>query len=960
MPRRHGSPRPRPALLAAVAALLLAAVAAQGAAPPAPAPPVTAAAVVKPQAAAIADGLAAPAQPEPAEPLEEGDEAAFEAPPIFDSLPAGAAPGAGAPAAPGAPQPGSGVSELCGDLGQPLDGAAYTACSSQGWLAGEGLVQFFTFDVDPSAGPFDVRLMLEVVGGHATMDLWLPGEAPADVPPRYTAADLLLGYMSQESFIRVRAAAISANAGHFTVRVAAERGAPRFAVSLAVAPSRVRLAEGDRDAVGQIFADCCGESPSYTAGPCKTLQDALGAAAARAGPYAASGSLCHADASLCDDKGHLLELVLRHPAPGGAGGLRCPQLSAGFAALPALQRLTIEGSDLGADVPDVARALAPARALEWLVLRRAGISGPLRCEMVMEGLRVLDVSHNAIEGPVPECFLASPRLAHLYMADNRLSGPLPPVGAQSVLNFLSAGRQAPSAGFTSLPPNLGTAAALSFLDVSGSRIAGSLGPLHANMKFLNVSFNEITGPLPAIPAGMTHFDAAANKLQGGLPRDLSAAASLLVLNISFNPTLGPTELPKTMPPALRSLSAADAGLTGPLTPAALVPSLWHLDVARNRLEGPLPGAGGGEGGVILLEAADLSANAFSGPLPPSFTASPLLRYLNVSGNALSAVSEPGGWDTPQLVTLDASRNGLQGALPARLAQQRRLAFIDLSHNSLSSGLAEFAADLTPDQLTGAYFDVSDNQLSGALPPGLRNLAAFNPALMPLYPTAAFHGGTIGKAFDVSGNMLSGPLPAFLWTELPAAAAAACPPALGAGACPLMRVGLRGPKQAFACPPGPITPEQAPTYTPDEEMAMQQLLVSCSDPASGAVMEAMSVITGRPESLDDAAVGIVAAIRDDGGFALPWEVPAAAAGGGSRRKLGAGVIAGIVVGVVAAVVLVGGIGFVIGQRRQISVRLQRFEKFEDAVGGDTDPAAAAGGGAALTTTGGGGPAAAAAA
>ncbi|KIY93662.1 hypothetical protein MNEG_14300, partial [Monoraphidium neglectum] len=411
--------------------------------------------------------------------------------------------------------------------------------------------------------------------------------------------------MSQESYIRVKSQAVRVNAGQFIMRIASERGGPRYAVSLAVTPSQVRLAEADRAALARVHGDCCPGAAVYAGGPCKALGDALKAASAPLAPEAAAGSLCHVDASLCDAAGHLLELVLRNPTPG-TPGLRCPGLSGGFAAFPLLERLTMDGSELGGDAEAAARALAPAPALEWVALRGAGLGGRLTCGLLLRGVRVLDVSDNKLEGPVPGCFFDNAHLMHLYAANNRLGGALPAIGAQTALYFVSLAGQAPpgvdgAAGFTALPPNLAAAANMSFLDVAQSRIAGQVGSLNDNLRFLNVSHNQLTGPLPKLPAALTHFDASLNNFTGGLPSDLSSAASLMVLNVSQNPALGPTRLPSTLPPALRALSAARIGLEGPLEATALPDSLARIDLADNRLEGKLPGLAGAVD-VILLEA----------------------------------------------------------------------------------------------------------------------------------------------------------------------------------------------------------------------------------------------------------------------------------------------------------------------------------------------------------------------
>jgi hypothetical protein len=100
-------------------------------------------------------------------------------------------------------------------------------------------------------------------------ELWLPGEQVDLVAPRYRATNVLLSDMSQESYIRVKSQAVRVNAGQFIMRIASERGGPRYAVSLAVTPSQVRLAEADRAALARVHGDCCPGAAVYAGGPCK-------------------------------------------------------------------------------------------------------------------------------------------------------------------------------------------------------------------------------------------------------------------------------------------------------------------------------------------------------------------------------------------------------------------------------------------------------------------------------------------------------------------------------------------------------------------------------------------------------------------------------------------------------------------------------------------------------------------
>ena len=173
--------------------------------------------------------------------------------------------------------------------------------------------------------------------------------------------------------------------------------------------------------------------------------------------------------------------------------------------------------------------------------------------------------------------------------------------------------------------------------------------------------------------------------------------------------------------------------------------LVGLDLSNNGLTGEIPAM---LGNLNHLESLDLSGNRLTGPIPEGLAEGfPILKVLNLSSNRLSGAI-PAQLGNQHLTRLDLSRNQLAGPIPEELG--RRLASLrqlDLSnnllHGSIPQQLSSFATlagcetigqtVLNQGNLDGwrpysgnldnlEVLDLSDNRLSGAIPPMLCSLA----------------------------------------------------------------------------------------------------------------------------------------------------------------------------------------------------------------------------------------------
>jgi Leucine-rich repeat (LRR) protein len=110
-------------------------------------------------------------------------------------------------------------------------------------------------------------------------------------------------------------------------------------------------------------------------------------------------------------------------------------LPAGLAALTALSVLSVRGNQL-AVVPEPA---ALARSLRSLALSGNRLRGPLPGDgwpQALPQLRTLDCSHNRLTGGLPRSLLSLSALVSLNLADNEMTGPIPPLGEAEALEAL--------------------------------------------------------------------------------------------------------------------------------------------------------------------------------------------------------------------------------------------------------------------------------------------------------------------------------------------------------------------------------------------------------------------------------------------------------------------------------------------------------------------------------------------
>jgi hypothetical protein len=178
-----------------------------------------------------------------------------------------------------------------------------------------------------------------------------------------------------------------------------------------------------------------------------------------------------------------------------------------------------------------------------------------------------------------------------------------------------------------------------------------------------------------------------NKLSGPIPDGLWGAPEMLILTAHNNMLNG------SIQPTIRS---------------AL--NLGTLDISSNWFVGPLPQE---IGNLLLIQKLSASGNNLSGSIPPQLSDLSQLNWLDLSQNAFMGGIPPALGNCSHLSTLNLSMNLLTGPIPSELGELSSLTVLDLSNNALTGEVPSSLSRLPLENL-----DVSYNNLSGVLPPGL--------------------------------------------------------------------------------------------------------------------------------------------------------------------------------------------------------------------------------------------------
>ena len=407
----------------------------------------------------------------------------------------------------------------------------------------------------------------------------------------------------------------------------------------------------------------------------------------------------------------------------------------------------------------------------------------------------LDLTANGLTGRLPEILGQLTLLVELRVADNALSGRLPPSLSAVPLRWLEYAETElcvptdaffkgwlgeiewhQGTGIGCAPPS-DRDALLALYDATGGPdwtesqnwlTEAALGEWHGietdsegRVTALRLQNNGLAG---RIPAELAHLSALRelsiwnNNLSGTIPPELGNLRNLT------NLTLWNSGLSGTIPPELgnlaelRNLVLAGNGLTGSIpTELGNLANLTSLGLDDNALEGAIPPE---LGTLPALESLTLSQNDLTGSIPPELGSLSSLRELHLGSNDLTGSIPPVLGTLAELRTLILSDNDLTGSLPPELGSLGTLFYLTLAENNLTGAIPPELGALANIR----YLILADNGLTGAIPPqlsrliGVLDLDLRGNALTGAIP-AEMGGLPRLVRLSLGHNDLSGPIPA---------------------------------------------------------------------------------------------------------------------------------------------------------------------------------------------------------
>eukprot|EP00002_Diphylleia_rotans_P040453 TRINITY_DN9591_c0_g2_i2.p1 TRINITY_DN9591_c0_g2~~TRINITY_DN9591_c0_g2_i2.p1 ORF type:complete len:1451 (+),score=231.42 TRINITY_DN9591_c0_g2_i2:74-4426(+) len=362
--------------------------------------------------------------------------------------------------------------------------------------------------------------------------------------------------------------------------------------------------------------------------------------------------------------------------------------------------------------------------LQNFIMSSNQISGSLPKLTNLASLIVLDLADNYISGALPDRIGGS-YLSVLMLTGNKISGTIPEFSNNPYLRVLMLSNN-PLEGTI---PSFSNLHQLRVVMIGACKVNGTLPSFENNpyLEVISIHQTPIQGTLPNYQnlPNLQNLIIYETGVGGSIPNfDLPNLERLYLLRSNYD-----GELPKfNKVPKLKELYLIFCRLTGTLPDFEHIPQLRQLYIGETDIHGTIPDFRH----MSNLESLYLLSNKLNGTLPD-------FRYL------------------PRLESIRAYGNDLVGTIPD-FKNLRNLKLLSIYQTRLQGTLPNFSN--TPNL---REIEVQDTKIGGPLP-----LFDKCPLLSRLYSYGNNHNGSIPSwelphlaYFDVSDNHLTGQLPSFL-------------------------------------------------------------------------------------------------------------------------------------------------------------------------------------------------------